>query len=290
MKKILAVTCFAAFSLPALAFADGVHLFSGIGFSAPNVTGTGYVGNPQTGDIIFDTTNSGFYGYNGSTWTPFVGSPPVAPTVQRFTSGTGTYTTPTSPAPLYIRVRMVGGGGGGAGNSSGLTSNGGTSGNNTTFGSSFLTAGGGTAGSGTGSGGAGGTNTINAGAITLVNQPGSPGAGCSWISTTGIQIMGGAGGNSPYFSGGGPSGPTNSAGGNAIANSGGGGGGAGSNSGSNYYSGPGGGSGGYIDVMITSPSSTYSYSVGGSASGGTGVNLNGGQGASGQILVEEYYQ
>jgi len=42
----------------------------------------------------------------------------VAPTQQRFTSSTGTYTTPTSPrSPLYLRVRMVGGGGGGGGSS-----------------------------------------------------------------------------------------------------------------------------------------------------------------------------
>ena len=40
----------------------------------------------------------------------------IAPTVQKFTSGSGTYTLPSSPrAPLYIRVRMVGGGAGGSG-------------------------------------------------------------------------------------------------------------------------------------------------------------------------------
>ena len=39
----------------------------------------------------------------------------VAPTVQAFLSGSGTYTPPSSPrTPLYLRVRAVAGGGGGS--------------------------------------------------------------------------------------------------------------------------------------------------------------------------------
>ena len=44
----------------------------------------------------------------------------LAPTVQVFTSGSGTYTLPTKPRkPLYIKGKMVRGGGGGSGSGSG---------------------------------------------------------------------------------------------------------------------------------------------------------------------------
>src|SRR5580698_7456291 len=95
----------------------------------------------------------------------------VAPTVQKFASGTGTYTTPTSPrTPLYLKVRMVGGGGGGA--SSGGTSNIGGTGGNSTFGTSLLTANGGAGGesysTNFGIGGLGGTVTVNSPAVSVV--------------------------------------------------------------------------------------------------------------------------
>jgi hypothetical protein len=67
---------------------------------------------------------------------------PIAPTVQTFTSGAGTYTATAGVphAPLYLRVRMAGGGGGGAGISgSGYAA--GTDGGSTKFGP--LTAAGG---------------------------------------------------------------------------------------------------------------------------------------------------
>ena len=56
--------------------------------------------------------------YNNTTangqWTTLTNStvPAInAPTVQTFLSGSGTYTTPTSPTPLYLKVTMIGGGG-----------------------------------------------------------------------------------------------------------------------------------------------------------------------------------
>ena len=89
----------------------------------------------------------------------------TAPTYQVFTSGSSTYTTPTSPSPLYLIVTVVGGGGGGGGGG-GTGASAGGNGGNSTFGSSLLTANGGTGGgrgdngSGGGLGGAGGTATI----------------------------------------------------------------------------------------------------------------------------------
>ncbi|CAB4125824.1 hypothetical protein UFOVP53_242, partial [uncultured Caudovirales phage] len=197
------------------------------------------------------------------------------PTVQKLTSGTGaTYTTPSGVN--YIRVRMVGGGGSGAnGTSYPATGTGGT----TTFGTSLLTANGGTGGSGTnnGQGGTGGSATISSPAIgtALAGSYGTGGA----ISAATNYIPGGSGGSSP-FGGAGVS-ANQSSGGAALANTGSGGGGA---SGVNVAGGGGGGAGGYIDAIITSPLSSYLYTIGaGSAAAG------GGSGGSGYIEVTEYY-
>ena len=80
---------------------------------------------------------------DGSNW--FRLSSSSHPTVQKFTSGSGTYTTPSGVT--WIEVEMVGGGGGGSGSAldSGTAGNGG-SGGNTTFGTSLLNAGGGSGG------------------------------------------------------------------------------------------------------------------------------------------------
>jgi len=56
--------------------------------------------------------------------------------------------------------------------------------------------------------------------------------------------------------------------------------------------GGGGGSGGFVDAIISSPSSTYGYAVGAAGGAGTagGSGFVGGAGGSGIIIVEEYYQ
>ena len=192
------------------------------------------------------------------------------PTIQRFTSGSGTYTTPAGV--LYIEVEMIGGGGGsgnagsngssGGGGSGGylkflmntpLTSYsysvgvGGTAaavGSGTMFNSNI--AGGGQYSSSTSSdgspGGAGGTNTFLNGTL-LINMSGNAGGIGAPTNSVGGPI--GAAGGAGVF-GGAPQGNTN-AGVSAAANSGAGGGGAAS-------------------------------------------NLGGGNGGSGIIIVKEYYQ
>ncbi len=202
----------------------------------------------------------------------------TVPTIQKFLSGTGTYTLPTSPAtPLYIRVRAVGGGGGGCGPFN-PTSAGGT----TTFGTSLITCTGGAAavpgGSVGGTGGVGGTATATG--LSGVVQDGANGQGGSGII---LYVAGGSGASSP-FGGGGGGGAGNSLGSHAAANSGSGGGGGGQGN-SGGSSGGGGGAGGYVDVIIPTPSATYAYAVGAAGAGGSG----GGNGAAGQIIVEEYY-
>ncbi len=217
------------------------------------------------------------------------GGSPTAPKVTVYTSSSGTHTMTGSP--LYVHVRMAGGGGGGGGSGSAPGTDA-TTGGNTTFGSSFLTAAGGGpgfngafAGSGTG-----GAATINSGATGI----GIAGANGSYIPVSGVSALytgpGANGGQSAL--GGGGVGVHEQAGGAAKTNSGSGGAGGGLNGGSGEFQGNGGGAGAYIDVIITSPSGSYGYAVGGAGSaGGAGTGgLAGGAGAAGLIEVTEYYQ
>lgn len=205
----------------------------------------------------------------------------------------GTYTTPSSPAPLYIRVIAVGGGGGGGGsNSSGSV---GGTGANTTFGSSLITSGGGIGGNGgntNGNGGLGGTATIAGPAVTVKAITGGGGGtglnSASYTSGYAVYLLGGLGGSSAF---GGAGASTSTAGGNnAVANSGSGGAGGGLAT-PGVCAGGGGGSSAFCEAIIVSPSATYTYVIGagGIAGSGAGGNL-GGIGGSGQIIVEEYYQ
>lgn len=269
-----------------------IHLMSGIGFTAPNVNSGSNVGNPQVGDIIFDTSTTGFYGYAGaSTGWLALGNSSVtyhAPTIQKCTSS---YTPSTTPAPLYIRVKMVGGGGGGCG--SGVASipaagSGGTS----TFGS-LLTANGGSGCTST-AGGVGGSVSYSSPAMTLYTSQGQQGGSGQLQASTSLSLSGGTGGATPL--GGAGVSITGSNATAAISGSGSGGGGASFPSGASSaaaVSGAGGGAGGYIEAQINNPSGTYSCSVGtGGAAGspGTVSTLSGGAGASGVIIVEEYFQ
>jgi hypothetical protein len=219
----------------------------------------------------------------------------VAPTVQKFTSGNATYTTPTSPrAPLYIKVTIVGGGGGGSG--SGSTGTGGTggTGGTTFFGGSLMTAvggGGGTVASGTAAAGGTASITTSASVIQLAAVTGGTALGSVYeaVSTTGID-SGGYGAASPF--GGAGAGGFNTVGNSASANSGSGGGGGGGAAANVFYSGGGGAAGGYARALITSPSATYSYSVAAGGTSGAPGNSGfaGGVGGSGYVLVEEFYQ
>lgn len=205
-----------------------------------------------------------------------------APTVQKFTSGSGTYTLPTGPSPIYLKLEMVGGGGGGASSTAGGGVSG-SNGANSFFGSTI--AGGGTgATNSTNPGGAGGTATLVS--CSGIGVDGGYGNPSGRPSATTLGSVGGNGGSSALGgAGGGNTG--NAAGYNATANTGSGGGGGGGNG--NNEAGAGGGASAYVNCVITSPSSTYSYSVGAGGAGGTSGNT-GGNGGSGLIVVTEFYQ
>jgi hypothetical protein len=208
----------------------------------------------------------------------------TAPTLQIFTSGSGTYTTPAGVK--WIRVSMVAGGGGGGGGGTGSPGTG-TNGGNTTFGSSLLVANGGVGGPNSTAGGAlgAGVTGIGPGAVGVAlgggSTPGASSGACGFGS-------GAAGAASPFggAGGGAPNGP----GAAASRNTGSGGGGGGTASGTGQV-GDGGGAGEYVEAIIASPAASYSYAVaaGGSA-GAAGTNgYAGGPGGSGLIIVEEHY-
>jgi hypothetical protein len=208
-------------------------------------------------------------------------------TIQKFTSGSGTYTTPAEV--LYLRLRIVGGGGGGAG--SGASAGAGATGGATTFGSSLLTSNGGIGGVVNGTlGGAGGSSSLGTGPIGTALSGGYGNCGVS-TSAVGTSAIGGMGANSTFGgAGSGGNGNGGGAGGSAIANTGAGGGGAGGSA-TTTFAGAGGGAGGFIDAIITSPSATYSYAVGAGGSGGSAGTSGfvGGSGGTGYIEITEYY-
>jgi hypothetical protein len=266
-----------------LTFAGLLQSKDGGSFTAPNVNGDANLGNPVAGDIVYDTSTSGFFGYASGSWVLLgaTANPNHAPTVQKFTSGSGVYTTPAGV--LYIHVEMAGGGGGGAG--SGTTGGTGGTGGNTTFGSSFLTCNGGAGGAGSNTPGnaTGGTATGNGNGHAI--QGGAGGAGSSVLS----YAQSAPGGSNP-LGGAGAITVDAATGVSGAANTG--AGGAGGGTATDSASANGGGAGGYIKTVVNSPSSTYSYSVGAGGSGGTagGTGAAGGAGGSGVIIVEEYYQ
>jgi hypothetical protein len=221
----------------------------------------------------------------------------TAPTIQQFLTGSGTYTTPSVPSPLYIRVVMVGGGGGGGGSAQiGSTAGAATNGGNTTFGTSLLAANGGTA-SGNAFNTTGPTNggSASLGSAIGIALTGGMGQGGGYLGAGNTIYPEGGQGGSSAFGGAGGGGAPESASGNGssgVTNTGGGGGGAAGQAGGNSWSGAGGGSGGYVDAIITSPSATYLYAVGSNGSGGAAGSsgANGGNGGSGMITVYEFYQ
>ncbi len=247
-----------------------------------------YGGTSGTGTKLAAGTSGQYLKATGASapaWTSF-----IPPTYQPLTSGTlATYTLPAGC--LYIKIKMVGGGGGGSGSGTAVNAAAGDGGSTlwlTAADATLLTAGGGVKGVITTTGGAGGTATIAVG--SGIGRTGQAGVAGNFASVGTSAFTGGAGGSTPLGAGG-AGGYYGTAGNSAANNTGGGGQGGGINQVVNGYSGSGGGAGAYIEVIITSPSSTYHYTIGTAGNAGTGTGGNsGGAGGTGFILVEEHYQ
>lgn len=251
----------------ALASTEKTHIATGTTGQRP--------ASPIEGDIRRNTTTSLYEFYTGSAWVnvPTYATSSAHPTIQRFTSGTGaTYTLPSNA--VRLRVRMVGGGGGGGAR----VTNNGANGTSSSFGSWTAVFGNG-GGAATGTVGAGGTGGVDSTGTKIARVDGQAGTG-------GLNVAGGTagGGGSSFFGGGAPSHTADAA--SAAATNSGSGGSGGNNAG---VGGAGGGAGEYVEFFITSPSATYTYTVGAGGAGGAAGTTAGGNGAAGIIIVEEYY-
>jgi hypothetical protein len=217
---------------------------------------------------------------NGAEWYKVFSHLPNVATVQRFTSGSGTYTPPAGLR--YVRVRMLAGGGGGGA----IATNAGVTGTTSSF--STWTAIGGTGGAaaaGAGAaGGAGGTGGTDGTGTLIVRLRGGQGSG-----TASGAVLSSSGGSTAL--GGGAPAVQNDAGGAGIAayaNSGGGGSG-GVDGG--VGAGAGGGGGEYVEFLMTAAQigASVAYVVGPGGAGGAAGTQAGGNGGSGVIIVDEYY-
>lgn len=259
-----------------LQYTTATHLFNcGAGGSGTvtNQTNTASGGLVTSGNCANTTTNAGSpcnYALTAARQTN--------PTIQRFTSGSGTYTTPANV--LWIEIEMVGAGGG----AGAATTNNGTVGGASCWNTSgaactapVLSAGGGNLGNTSAGGSVGGTATGG----NIYNIAGGDSFAYNLLGAS--QAVGGNGGNS--CRGGGARGGVG-AGSAASNNTGGGGGGGGQAS---TTGGAGGAGGACVKHIINAPAATYTYAVGVGGTGGAAGVAAGGNGGSGEIDVIEHY-
>jgi hypothetical protein len=254
---------------------NGVVLTNSASLSlTSNANITAQVGD--TAEMLYGGGGNWFMlSYQRFTGNPLVPTP-IVQTVQRFTTGSGTY-TPTTGA-LRSRVRMCASGGSGGGGGNAGTA--GAAGNTTTFGA--WTALGGSAGGGNNTaGGAGGTGGASGTGTLVMRTPGGSG-GPGGNGDGAAHVPAGSGGNSALGGGGGGATSVTSNGFAGGTNTGGGGGGASSTV---TGVGGGGGAGECVEFYVIPPTSV-SYAVGASVTGGTGA-ATGGASGSGVIVVEE---
>lgn len=274
--------------------APGLYLATDTGTGLYRIAANNY-GVAVSGAKVLDISSTGL----SVTGALSVGASSVALvtyTRQVFLSGSAaTYTTPAGCKRIVVRAK--GGGGGGSGSADGTANaTSGGAGGDSIFNSVNAKGGSGgahgTMSSGSGGvGGLGGTGGTGTASVRIAGQSGFyPIA--MYVSATNAEYWGGNGGGQ-----GGARVPAGTAtGGVAIANSGGGGSGAIGPAASfatiyTYDAPGGGGEGEYIEIIISSPAATYTYTVGAAgAAGAAGTNgFAGGAGGSGYIIVDEYY-
>ena len=227
---------------------------------------------PYEGQVIYETDTDKVFVWDGSTWISI--SPTPVEQITVYTSGSGTYSTPARCA--YLKIKMVGGGGGGAGsgggNGAGNAGNGGNGGTST-FGTSLLTATGGGGGySSSAGGGTAGSGTVSSPANGFVFG-GVTGVNFGQYNTA-LQVYTGASGGHPT-----PLGAFGAGGANAGLG------------GTAVCMGGTGGSAGYVEAIISTPGSSYSYTVGAGGTGGTAGTSGGAgvAGGSGAIYITAYF-
>jgi len=272
MKRFVLGICIVSTLTSYSALADGFHVLNGSSFTAPNVNGDTNIGNPQTGDIVFDTSTANFFGYSGSSWIQF--GPLSLGSQGKFTTFTssGTFTTQaTSSASTVYKYLVIGGGGGGGGSNN-----------------AYVTGIGGGAGGiaeGTFTGVSPSTNitiTIGAGgpAGSTVPTAGGSGGTSSIGAPVSVSCTGGAGGNSTtgtvvYASGGTCTGGAINVQGSP---------GTGGIGGSGIFGGSGIPNGG---ASSPTPGNAYSYGAGGGGGSSAISGCAGGTGFAGLVTITQ---
>lgn len=250
-----------------------------------------------TGDILYasasNTLSKLAIGSTGNVLTVAAGVPSwaapsvtlTAPTVQTFSTGSGTYTRPTSPTPLYLLVRIVGGGGGGGGVGSASGNAGGGGGGAGGYCEKIITSPAstysyavGALGAGGAAGGSGGSNGGNTTFSTLAGNGGQGGGGTASVTSGGPSGPGGSSSGGDINANGSAGDPGDQ--GVAAVN-----GGTSGSGGSSFFGQAGGGRASGLDLAGLAASS---FGAGGG--GACGQNKAGGDGASGFIIVREFYQ
>jgi hypothetical protein len=280
----LTATTPSALSVPSCSGASNALTWtSGTGFGCNTISGGVSSVFGRTGSVI---AVSGDYSADKIT--------PCIPNKQVFISGTNaTYTTPSCNGSRanYLELEIIGGGGSASG--SGLSPSNGTAGNKSCVENSssscstpLYLANGGARGNFQLANGGGLGGTTSGCDADSVN--GGSGQG-NFASNTTAAGAGGKGGESTRGGAGG--GIAAGIGYDAAPNSGSGGGGGGVNA-TVTNSGSGGGAGGTCLVILSSPASSYIYTVGASVAGGTaGTNgFVGGAGAAGIIVIIARWQ
>lgn len=271
------------------------YLFT-ISTSTTCAVGDTYTNNSNTYTVIYALS-----GVSGQVFYMSGASAPTASGTLTRATGSGTasvtfsanlplatYTPPSSPAPLYIKLRMYGGGGGGGGSfsTSGSAGTAGGTGGTSFFGLTLANGGAGTQTAGA----SGGTFIIASSATDIASRQG--GSGTAGGSTaTGFGAAGGFGASTP-IGGGGAGGQPGAVGNAPVANTGAGGGGGGGPTGFNNQAGGGGGASAYIEAFIVSPVVATPYAIGTAGGAGTAGTSGsaGGAGSAGELIIEEHYQ
>jgi hypothetical protein len=269
-------------------------VITAVGAAATSISvGTTTISSGTTNRILYD--NAGVLGEliigngleNSSGTLGISAARRTNPTIQRFTSGSGTYTAPANVT--WIRIKMWGSGGGGSNQT-----NAGTNGGNTCWNTSgaactspvYQAGGGGGSGINPGDAGAGGT-VSGSGSCNVLSVSGGRGSNLG-TNVTG-RVPAGMGGGSYGFPPSTFSSPdSTTVASQFTANGGGGGTYVGGGTGS---PGGGGGGGAYCETIIGSPAATYTYAINSPGTGGatSGGSAPGADGIIGLIVVEEYY-
>ena len=198
----------------------------------------------------------------------------AAPQITVYTSGSGTYTVPSNTR--WLSIKLVGGGGGGAGSGGGSgagNAGNGAAGGTSTFGTSLISATGGGGGRSSGQGAsAAGSGTVSSPASGFVFG-GTLGINTAQYNTARQVFTGGTGGPPTPLSAFGAGGANAGAGATAVC------------------MGSTGSSAGYVEAIISSPSASYSYSVGAGGTGGAAgtSGFAGSAGGSGAIYITAWF-